>query len=598
MIIFRNGKPYNTLYQDLYASEDGAVAQAHHVFLQGNRLPERFAHHRGLTVVGELGFGFGINFLVTAGCFLAQTQATDRLFFASCELHPPTLPQLKDGHLALPLDATLVADLYRQWPTHPGFHLLSFAAGKINLLLMLGEATQMWREFQGAVDAWYLDGFAPTKNPAMWSAHLFTLLRHCSAAKATFATYSVASQVKAALTAAGWQFEKTTGFGRKKEMLRGSVTGLTATSSTPQHITIVGAGLAGSALAFALKRRGVAVTLCDRQREPSGASGNPAGILMPMVAHQSDCLAQLCARGFAYTSELLRGQTNIFRPLGIKYIPPKNKPMPPLEQLPFGGEFPIRDGEVKRDSLFIATGGIVLLSQFCHWLRRQVAFQEREILDWRHIEHGLENPVVLAAGAEMRDWPQLNWLPLRRLYGQVSLFSAAAIQPKPAHVLCSDAYLLPLDGEFLIGATFDREKVPYAPERVSNLLCQLQQVFQLNIDFTLAQQNHGRVSFRSVTYDRYPFVGQLPAVNAFHQLPTKYLAYGAELPDSYFVANSYLFTGFGSRGLSLAPLLAEVLAAQLCGEPLPLEKSLWQRLLPKRFLLRNLRRPQERRISF
>ena len=350
-----DGTPRSTDYDDVYTSDAGAAGQARHVFLGGNGLPARWGGRERFVIV-ETGFGLGNNFLATLAAWRADEQRCARLWFVSFEAHPlpaavlrrmhaaggatPSMPGATD---ATDADADLAA-LSAQWPPAvAGLHRLEFAGGAVQLLLAFGDAATLAPRLTLTADAFYLDGFSPDRNPRMWSAQLFRALGRLAAPDATAATWSYARAVRDALAAAGFDAQRAPGFGSKRDMTiatravsprgRRTIAALAtpdaaprAASSTtgagddvqavapatvpatrrhdparrpPATALVIGAGLAGCAVAARLAARGVAVTLIDAGPAPATlTSGNPAGALQPLIARDDSRQARFTRAGY------------------------------------------------------------------------------------------------------------------------------------------------------------------------------------------------------------------------------------------------------------------------------------------------------------
>src|SRR6185369_6222008 len=162
----------------------------------------------------------------------------------------------------------------------------SSPAGRITLTLLFGDAQALLPQLVARADALYLDGFAPAKNPQLWTPAVFTALARLCAPGATVATWSVASGVRDGLTSAGFRVEKRPGFGAKRDMLAGVFESAAADSNAgdARHALVLGAGLAGTACAQRLAARGWSVDLLERAPAPArGASGNPLGLAAPLL---------------------------------------------------------------------------------------------------------------------------------------------------------------------------------------------------------------------------------------------------------------------------------------------------------------------------
>src|SRR6266853_4928979 len=186
-----DGTLYSPQFDDIYASAQGTLAQAQHVFLNGNDLPQRWAGSDCFAVV-ETGFGAGSNFLATWRALRDCGFVNARVHFVSVEKHPFLAQDLQRIHARYPELRELAAQLLECYPPLlPGFHRLHFDGGRMTLTLLFGEAVPMLRQLQAKADAFFLDGFSPAKNPQMWSSEIFSELTRLANRRATVATYTV-----------------------------------------------------------------------------------------------------------------------------------------------------------------------------------------------------------------------------------------------------------------------------------------------------------------------------------------------------------------------------------------------------------------------
>ena len=223
-LAWRDGQPYSETFDDVYFSRDSGLEETRHVFLLNNQLPQRFAAmlpHQVFTI-GETGFGTGLNFLCAWQCFRQHAQQDAHLHFVSVEKYPLSLADLNQALALWPELTDLSEQLcakYTELPT--GWHRLIFDGGRVSLTLIIDDALTALPQLDAQVDAWFLDGFSPSKNPDMWSETLFSAMALHSAPGASLATFTSAGFVRRALQAAGFTVEKTAGFGSKREMTRG-----------------------------------------------------------------------------------------------------------------------------------------------------------------------------------------------------------------------------------------------------------------------------------------------------------------------------------------------------------------------------------------
>lgn len=615
------GVPWSEAYGDLYHSAEGGPGQARHVFLRGSRLPERW-QGRERFVVLETGFGTGLNFLATWAAWRADPLACRRLHYIACEKHPFRVADLAALHRAWPEYADLAAELRAAWPTlAPGFHRLELAGGRLILTLLLGDAGRLLGRLRAGVDAFYLDGFAPDRNPGLWSPALLARLGQLANWGASLATWSVALPVREHLQAAGFRCDPAPGYGRKKSMLVGRhVVERPDLPAPARRAIVLGAGVAGCTLSERLAARGWQVTLVDRRPGSAmEASGNLAGIVMPRVARDDSPAARLSRAAYLYglrywqrpearaagarlaacgVMQFARndGQAAAMRRTAGELELPEEY-LRHLERdeaegwlghaAPAGGWLFPRGGWANPPSLCRASLGLAggrLETLFGH----TVAGIERVGQDWRVLAGDggclAEAPVlVLANGADAIRLPQVARLPIQRVRGQVTLVPAGRLPPLRA-ALCRDGYATPaVDGLHAVGASYDldddaRPRPEYDVDNMRRLNGLLP---GLELDpATFAS----RVGFRPVTPDRLPIAGALPD---WAHLPDSTSARLADLPRQ---EGLYGLLGYASRGLVWAGLLAEQLACRLDGEPLPLEDDLADAVDPARFALRAIRK--------
>ena len=216
-----DGTPCSEIYGDVYHSVHGAQAQSRHVFLKGNGLPERWKEKIRFGIL-ETGFGLGLNFLSTWLAWRNDPHACQTLHFVSLEKHPFSVRDLKLAHAAWPEFSDIASALHQRWPKlTPGEHRLEFDGGRIVLRLIFGDAVATLPGLGARVDAFFLDGFSPARNPDLWSPGLLRSLARLANPGATLATWSVAGCVRRSLREAGFVVHKRPGFAGKRQMLAG-----------------------------------------------------------------------------------------------------------------------------------------------------------------------------------------------------------------------------------------------------------------------------------------------------------------------------------------------------------------------------------------
>ena len=211
-----DGLLYSNRFDDHYFSRHDGRAECAHVFLAGNELPGRWSHCKCFTI-GELGFGTGLNFLETWANWQRKRQPGQRLHFVSVEAYPLHRDVARQALDAWPQLQSLADQLLAAW--HQLDRPIALDPQTI-LDIRVGDVEETLCDFP-MIEAWYLDGFSPSKNPKMWSAEVMETIANHTVPGGTFASYTSAGWVRRNLEAAGFRVEKRPGFGKKREMIAG-----------------------------------------------------------------------------------------------------------------------------------------------------------------------------------------------------------------------------------------------------------------------------------------------------------------------------------------------------------------------------------------
>ncbi|MEZ1321167.1 bifunctional tRNA (5-methylaminomethyl-2-thiouridine)(34)-methyltransferase MnmD/FAD-dependent 5-carboxymethylaminomethyl-2-thiouridine(34) oxidoreductase MnmC [Pseudomonas fluorescens] len=640
------GRPRSRVFDDVYFSDKSGLDETRYVFLEQNRLAERFTAlpADGRLVIGETGFGTGLNFLCAWQLFEQHAVAGARLHFVSVEKYPLSPADLKRA-LALWPELKPLADqlLTHYVAIHQGFQRITLANGRVTLTLLIGDALEQLPQLDAQIDAWFLDGFAPAKNPDMWTAELFVELARLAAPGSTISTFTSTGWVRRLLNAAGFKMKRTPGIGHKWEILRGEFLGWPAEVAPPvpdkpwfarpaptvgeRRALVIGAGLAGCATASSLAARGWQVTLLERHAAVAQeASGNPQGVLYLKLSAHGTALSQLIVSGFGYTRRLLetlqRGTD--WDDCGVLQLAFNAKEAERHAQL--AEAFPedllqwldqpqaqARAGVgVSHGGLYYPEAGWVHPPALCQAQAAQPniellshcqALQLRKVDDqWQALDGErllASAPVVVLAGAaEIKRFAQSAELPLKRIRGQITRLAETTASQALSTVVCAEGYVAPARlGEHTLGASFDfnsDDLTPTTAEHVGNL-AMLEEistdlVARLHVSEQPVENLQGRAAFRCTSPDYLPIVGPLADREAFLDAYAALSKDARQVPDIAcpWLDGLYINSGHGSRGLITAPLSGELLAAWLDNEPLPLPRSVAEACHPNRFALRQL----------
>lgn len=526
------GLPLSTQFDDYYFSKLDGLAETQYIFIEHNQLKARFNALSGGQVftIGETGFGTGLNFLATWALWRQCAAPDTHLHFVSVEKFPLTKHDLTRALALWPTVANEARELLEQYPSviHPGFHRLKFKAAGITLTLIIDDATTGLQQLlasqhpayylpQGSIDAWFLDGFSPVKNPEMWRPELFATIAQLSVPGTTLATFAAATIVKRGLSEQGFSIKTDVGFGRKREMVSGQLIEVAAQldpndlpqdrfqskhplpwgiepADSREHLSarqavIVGGGISGCHTARALADRGWAVTLIEQHPQlASEASGNPQGVLYAKLSHRQETLSDfnLLALQFAqrhYTPfwgsvgercgvlqlayndkahqlhEQLRqhfGQQTLFEPLDRHAASAQAG-----VDCPSGGLFFPSAGWINPATLCQQLTSHKSITVISNTQVQALDYHQQWSLQLQTNETGItrtiDSPVVILATANhAQQFQQTQQLPVKPIRGQVSYLKASAQTAPLKTVICGDGYFPPaMDKRHCIGATFD-----------------------------------------------------------------------------------------------------------------------------------------------
>lgn len=605
-LAWQNGQPYSAHFGDVYFSADSGLHEKRHVFLQGNHLAERFATLAPgeSFAIGETGFGTGLNFLCAWQCFEHCAPAGTSLDFFSVEAFPLNENDLRAA-LALWPELQPSAEVFLQtWRRRvPGWNRWTFAHGKIRLTLALCDVNLALPQLpQGCIDAWFLDGFSPAKNPAMWSEAVFNAVAQASHRTTTLATYSSAGWVRRGLQQAGFNVEKTTGFGHKREMLRG----IRVTSAPPKipqppapSVIVIGSGLAGCASAYALAQRGIAVTLLEVAPQLAvGASGNPRGILHARFGAGNDPLHRFVLAAYGYTlawlDQVLPIDGRLRAECGLLQLacnPNESKRIARLSSLTWPEHLlhsvdatqasQLLGVAMSHGGLWFPAAGWVVPPALCAallaagnitpQLNHHVTSLSKTATGWRvtgcdaqqtPFDMEAHSIVVCNAHAASQLAPFTHY-PLLTVRGQISLIPATTSSQTLRGIVCGDGYCAPaVDRLHVIGASHalaDNDLQVRAVDHSSNLAKIAHYAPALHQSLTVSTTTTltGRAALRCSVPGSAPLIGRAQE-------------------------GLYCSLAHGTRGLISTGIAAEIIAAQLCRQLAPLPQDLLTALSPQR----------------
>lgn len=598
------GGPRAADYGDVYYSVEDGLEETRAVFLQACGLPDAW-YGRASYVVGELGFGTGLNALALWDLWRREGNRDGWLHFLSVEKHPLTRADAARALADWPELKPLGDQLLAQWPSAlKGAHRLVFAEDRVSITIFHDEAEAALEQIEAEVDCWFLDGFAPAKNDAMWSQAILDQVGRVSAPGARIGTFTVAGAVRRGLQAAGFEVSKQPGFGRKRERLEAVYAGGDRAGGTgvfdraepiSGRIAVIGAGIAGASLAVALRRRGRDVVLIDPLGPAGGASGAPAGLLTPRLEKADRPHVRATLAAFEFATRFYEGRDGVWDDGVLRRAKDQAEAGRFSEMAALLGEgFDWSD-----DGLWMSAAKRLAPERLVRdligdvpVLARHVTRVEREAAGLRLVSESGQtildcDAVIHATGHSAGDV-------LPAITPSAGLLAVLDVDPPAFPVVWGGYVAAAPNGDTLLGASHIRGTDAGAADEVIPAL-RKSAVDHLGDHAGLASASvlASWSGVRASTPDRLPVCGAVPD----QEFETRWAAAARSgrlrlenAADEVPVSRQFCLSGLGSRGFAHAPLLAESLVSELCGEPGALERAGRESFHPARFAWRRLKR--------
>lgn len=610
---WRGNAPVAPAFGDVYYSEEDGLSETDFVFLKGVDAPDIWMEAENF-VIAETGFGTGLNFLATYKAFLASG-AKGRLTFISVEGYPLSEEALRKAHATFPELAELSEKLCKAWPApSEGFHHRYFEDGKIELILMFGDSAKCYSELDATVDAWFLDGFAPAKNPDMWSDEVLDQVARLSKSGTRFATFTAAGFVKRGLRDRGFTVEKTKGYGRKRERLVGTfnthtqdITPIRAEwMQAPQptrsgKVAIIGGGIAGATLAAALKRKGQDITLFKGD-QPTG-SAVPAAIMAPAFQLGEQPAGRFITAAFIHACSYPPYEKAFAKTRGVKLLAKDDDEQEKFKQLLDKLGWDTDWLAASESGLQYPKSGSLSTKAALDNISTDIDITHETVKSVEKTDHWqITTPsntyefdtVILATGPSTPEMDTIGeYLGLTPKAGQVEKVSKH--QDLPQTSTAFGGYVTAAIGEEqTIGSTFEADTdITPTQEGTNSILEKLKEHtgIELAEDITITPWKN----LRATSPDYLPFIGPVPNwKEAKEALKPLAKTSKAKLDEPVvYQEGLYVMTGFGSKGYQQAPLAAEYLAALICGDPVPMPIPVQERLHPLRHMVRQIIRGKD-----
>tara|TARA_B100000959_G_scaffold286591_1_gene365970 strand:+ start:6716 stop:8707 length:1992 start_codon:yes stop_codon:yes gene_type:complete len=646
--------PYSRQFGDLYYSREDELGESRHVFLEANQLHQRWQRAADSNIpftIAEIGFGSALNFLLTWQLWRSSACKPVGLHYIAFEKYPFSRADLKKVQHRWPALAEFSRALQVVYPDHSGGCHRLLLDDRLILDLHLGDARTQLQNHNaaiGQIDAWYLDGFNPQLNPELWQRKLLQLIAAASKPGATVSTYSAAGAVRRQLQAAGFEVEKTAGFGRKRHMLvatrsaankhreqsSGAIESSPSWSTYPAALAgdaqaiIIGAGLAGCSMAYSLARRGWRVSVIDQAASPaSGTSGIAQFALRCRIFQNDSPLSRFFLQAYLFSrrqySQLTASSPLAFHDCGVLQLQSAMNKQQPLDWQKLHRLYPseviqtlapadaslLANTKLEDGAYYFPGGGWLDPTLLCssyldhpnislHSGRAVHALDLRDSL-WQasDADGQLLASAAVAVIANSHDATRFSptaWLPLQTVRGQATSIGSSRFSASLASVVCGQRTVFPcVDNHHTLSASYRPQDSDLSISEADNQQnVQGAQACFREANYLDEEFQEARVALRCSSSDYLPVVGQVPDVGAMQeQFSELRLNARAQVNSGgSYHPGLYLSVAHGSNGLATCPLSSEFLASLINGEALPIDQAMSAALNPARFIIRDLKK--------
>ena len=574
-VVIRGRQVVSQKFSDIYGSSDGPD-ETRRTFLEPARIRQRMAATSCFTIF-ELGFGTGLNFAISVAEFLKYAPTGSRLRYFSVEKHPLRPADFRATAKLWTESASTLSELADSYPPPvPGWHRRSLHDGRVQLTVFYGDVSDGLATFldsdRRGVDAWFLDGFAPAKNPEMFEPALLEQLHRGTSVSGTVTTYTAAGTVRRALQNGGFDVARIDARPLKRHTTLATLSrGSFVPHTPPASVVVAGGGIAGTATARALADKGVSVHVCD----PNGVDGSCASAIPAAITHgrlSAEPSAQSDYRLHSSTfAQSCLGTTPAILSRGVLMLPDAHYSWERLQRVEkiVGDDWlrlldtpavsELLDCDIASCGAWfprsLVVAGQLLREHFVDHRNISVEMQPVDV----HAERS--SAVVIATGNVPESSDSLPPFETANLEGQVDLFSTESLV-RPLNVsVVRDGYVACGGSSVVSGSTYEYRRWP--PGRATNVnRTRLEKLVGPLTD----GHGHAFRASRTVTSDRFPIVGRVGD-------------------------NTWVNLAHGSSGTISGTFAAECIASEICGELVPGTGSTYQVTSPFRFAERQRRRP-------
>ena len=567
---------YSRWYDDIYFDKTDGVKEKEHVYLNANDLANRIMLSDKLCIA-ELGFGTGLNFILTWRLWKKNRKPNSSLTYISFEKAPLSKKEMTRVYKRFKelndFSDQLIQKLTDNYKTN---RTIYFKSENINLILIYDDFSLL-TNFDFKADIWFLDGFAPSKNPEVWDNSYYKNIYNRTNLKGSLSTFTSSGLVRRGLALAGFSVTKVSGFGQKREMLKAvkieSDIKLKVNlnyENTIGPVAIIGAGISGASLAYAFRKRNIECYIVEKSSNvASGASGNKLALQMPKMTADNSPYGLMSLEAFTFSRNLAKELKAAPRSDGLILLPSRDREIIKFKKLLESGwpndliqRYTDKINCFNIDNyIYMRSSGIVDNIKFIKRLIDGVKiffnFNVTKIKSTKNNSKIIHNEQGNVLNAQTVIWANgynitdiCDKIPIEPVSGQVTFLKS---NPQTSKLKLNFSY-----GQFFsqsykgfhqIGSSFNRntnvnfdqidqnKNLSFIPEFLK------QRIINSNVDL-----NEYRVSVRSSTKDRMPFFCNLNEIKQ-----NKY-------------ENEYVLGGMGAWGFVYAPYYAELMVRELLNE--------------------------------
>ena len=564
----------------------GDIDECEHVFIDGNNLKNRF---RDLSPnsnfsIGEIGFGIGLNFLITCKAWLKYTEHNQVLEFYSFDKY---IFELEDFNEFISSSSELKEyseQLIKYYPKNiKGIQKISLFDGRISLNLIIGDIsdTQEYIKSMTYIDAWFLDGFSPSKNPDLWSKELINSIGNTSYESSTISTYTSSGLVKRNLIDSGFAVRRTKGFAGKRHMLKGdALSKVSSKQGYSKKVAVIGSGITGCILSYLLAQKGIEVDLYEQSDSIcAGASSHELLVTYPRLSAHDSAYGRFNLLSYVYATNFYENlKTQSWKKTGVlilnhdedtarrqKALLERRSDGKIYRHLNYAEASELSGIEVKYDGLHFKDAGYVLPNELCGFLtgsEKINVFTNSKIENLSgdgmkttftiRDEHFEYDDVCLCTGSDSSELMNIDGFSTKR--GQVSHLESIGRISRINLPICAKGYISPeVSNLHIVGSSYSDHKHTdlTQEEHLSNL-----KKLQIILDEDVKVKS-GKVGLRAISKDHMPMVGKKDGI--------------------------FLNTCHGSRASVSAPICAEIISNLITEDAPPLQSRELKALCPLRF---------------